>query len=81
MSSLCDPPLKNPGYAPEFTFETTRCHHKEAFFQISSYSREYEYFIYKETNKKVPWERYQTEINNEQTESKLRQKALHMRNG
>ena len=38
----------------------------EAFFQISSYSREYEYFIYKDTNQKVPWERYQTEINNEQ---------------
>ena len=27
---------------------------KEAFFRISSYSREYEYFIYKETNEKVP---------------------------
>lgn len=38
----------------EFPFETTRCHPMEAFFQISSYSREYEYFIYKETNQKVP---------------------------
>lgn len=53
-----------------FPFETTRCHPKEAFFRISSYSREYEYFIYKETNEKVPWERYQTEINNEQTKAK-----------
>ena len=37
-----------------FPFETTRRHPKEAFFQISSYSRGYEYFIYKETNEKVP---------------------------